>query len=196
MSTMLIMSCYTGFFNVRRGWQFLNTGPRFYLRLFRRTGWLWIYTSRTTDGRPFKPKKLSVPFLYPGVPAGLTPFRGLGRRNMVPILPPAHPRRTSHCLTISQLKVFRTRSGFAHTCTDCTQYWYCIFVCRHLCSGATNGFEATFWRTCGELYIISVARSVVLSRFSRFPPINKSDNNDIHKMYLKYYWESNPLTLL
>jgi hypothetical protein len=22
------------------------------------------------DGRPFKPKKLSVPFLYPGVPAG------------------------------------------------------------------------------------------------------------------------------
>jgi hypothetical protein len=25
----------------------------------------------TTDGCPFKPKKLSVPFLYPGVPAGL-----------------------------------------------------------------------------------------------------------------------------
>jgi hypothetical protein len=24
---MLIMSCYTGFFNVRRGWQSLNTGP-------------------------------------------------------------------------------------------------------------------------------------------------------------------------
>ena len=37
---MLIMSCYTGFFNVRRGWQSLNTGPRFYLRLI---GWLWIY---------------------------------------------------------------------------------------------------------------------------------------------------------
>jgi hypothetical protein len=67
MSIMLIMSCYTGFFNVRRGWQSLNTGPRFYLRLIHRTGWLWIYTSRTTDGRPFKPKKLSVPFLYPGV---------------------------------------------------------------------------------------------------------------------------------
>ena len=65
------MSCYTGFFNVRRGWQSLNTGPRFYLRLIRRTGWLWISTSRTTDGRPFKQKKLSVPFLYPGVPAGL-----------------------------------------------------------------------------------------------------------------------------
>ena len=64
------MSCYTGFFNVRRGWQSLNTGPRYYLRLIRRTGWLWIYTSRTTDGRPFKPKKLSVPFLYPGVPTG------------------------------------------------------------------------------------------------------------------------------
>ena len=24
---MLIMSCYTGFFNLRRGWQSLNTGP-------------------------------------------------------------------------------------------------------------------------------------------------------------------------
>ena len=92
--SMLIMSCYTGFVNVRRGWQSLNTGPRFYLRLIRRTGWLWISTSTTTDGRPFKPKKLSVPFLYPWVPAGLTPFRGLvplGRRNLVPILPPAHP---------------------------------------------------------------------------------------------------------
>ena len=32
MSIMLIMSCYTGFFNVWRGWQSLNTGPRFYLR--------------------------------------------------------------------------------------------------------------------------------------------------------------------
>jgi hypothetical protein len=70
MNIMLIMSCYTGFFNVRRGWQSLNTGPRFYLHFIRRTGWLWIYTSRTTDGRPFKPKKLSVPFLHPGVPAG------------------------------------------------------------------------------------------------------------------------------
>ena len=75
MSIMLIMSCYTGFFNVRRGWQSLNTGPRFYLRLVRRTGWLWIFTSRTTDGRPFKPKKLSVPFLYPGVPAGLSSWK-------------------------------------------------------------------------------------------------------------------------
>ena len=79
------------FFNVRREWQSLNTGPRFYLRLIRRTGWLLIYTSRTTDGCPFKPKKLSDPFLYLGVPAGLAPFRGLGQRNLVPILPPAHP---------------------------------------------------------------------------------------------------------
>ena len=71
---MSIMSCYTGFFNVRRGWQSRNTKPRFYLRLIRRTGWLCIFTSRTTDGRPFKPKKLSVPFLYPGVPAGLEHF--------------------------------------------------------------------------------------------------------------------------
>jgi hypothetical protein len=69
----LIMSCYTGFFNVQRGWQSLNTGPRFYSHLICRMGWLWIFTSRTTDGRPFKPKKLSVPFIYPGVPAGLTP---------------------------------------------------------------------------------------------------------------------------
>jgi hypothetical protein len=42
MSIMLIISCYTGFFNVRRGWQSLNTGPRFYLRLIRWTGWLCI----------------------------------------------------------------------------------------------------------------------------------------------------------
>jgi len=67
MSIMLIMSCYTGFFNVRRGWQSLNTGPQFYLRLIQRTGWLSIYTCHTTDGRSFKPKKLSVPFLYHGV---------------------------------------------------------------------------------------------------------------------------------
>jgi hypothetical protein len=40
MSIMLIMSCYTEFFNVRRAWQSLNTGPRFYLSLIRRTGWL------------------------------------------------------------------------------------------------------------------------------------------------------------
>jgi hypothetical protein len=43
---------------------------------------------RTTDECPFKPKKLSVPFLYPGVPAGLTPFRGLvplGQRNLLNI---------------------------------------------------------------------------------------------------------------
>ena len=70
--SIMLMSCYTGFFNVRRRWKSLNTGPRFYLRLIRRTGWLWIFTSRTTDGRPFKSKKLSVPFLYSGVPAGLT----------------------------------------------------------------------------------------------------------------------------
>jgi hypothetical protein len=90
----LIMRCYTGFSNVQRGWQSLNTGPRFYLRLIRRTGWLWLYTSSTTDERPFKSKKLSVPFLYPGVPVGLTPFRGLvplGRRNLVPSIHPAQP---------------------------------------------------------------------------------------------------------
>ena len=90
---LIIMSCYIEFFNVRRGWQSLNTGTRFYVRLIRRTGWLWIYTSSPTDGRPFKPKKLSVPFLYPGIPVRLTPFRGLvplWRRNLVPILLSAH----------------------------------------------------------------------------------------------------------
>jgi hypothetical protein len=94
MSIMLMMSCYTGFFDVRRGWQSLNKRPRFYLRLIRSTGWLWIYTSQTTDGCPFKPKKFSVPFPYPRVPAGLALFRGivpLGRINLVPILPLAHP---------------------------------------------------------------------------------------------------------
>jgi hypothetical protein len=50
---MLIMSCYTGFFNVRRGWQSLNTGPLFYLRLIRRTGWLWIYTFRRSSRSHF-----------------------------------------------------------------------------------------------------------------------------------------------
>ena len=74
MSIMLKMSCYTGFFNVRRKWQSLYTEPRFYLHLIRMTGWLWIYTPRTTDGRPFKQKKLSVPCLYPGVPEGFIIF--------------------------------------------------------------------------------------------------------------------------
>ena len=87
MSIMLIMSCYTGFFNVRRGWQSLNTGPRFYLRLIRRTGWLWISTSRTTVGRPFKPKKLSVPFLYPGVPAGFIMIAHWNNSAWVDVLP-------------------------------------------------------------------------------------------------------------
>jgi hypothetical protein len=38
MNIMLIMSCYTGFFNVRIGWQSLNTGPRF------------LFTSHPKDG--------------------------------------------------------------------------------------------------------------------------------------------------
>ena len=51
--------CYTEFFNVRRGWQSLNTGPQFYLRLIRRTGWLLIYTSRTTDEEALGPISMS-----------------------------------------------------------------------------------------------------------------------------------------
>ena len=58
-----------------------------------RVGCEFIHPAQPTE-RPFKPKKLSVPFLYLGAPMGLTPFRGLvplGQRNLVPILPPAHP---------------------------------------------------------------------------------------------------------
>jgi hypothetical protein len=132
---MLIMSCYTGLFNVRSRWQFLNTGPRFYLLLIRRTGWLWIYTSRTTDGRPFKPKKLSVPFLYPGVPAGLTPCRGLvplGRRNLVPILPSAHslggyppPDLYVYFIKISTSSIC-AMSSFVKTKKQKTHNFHCI----------------------------------------------------------------------
>jgi hypothetical protein len=81
---MSIMSCYTGFFNVQRGWQSLNTGPKFHLRLIRRTGWLLIYIYPTSR------RSSRSHFYTPGFP----PFRGLvplGRRNLVPILPPAHP---------------------------------------------------------------------------------------------------------
>jgi hypothetical protein len=80
---MSIMSCYTGFFNVRRGWQSLNTGPQFHLRLIRRTGWLLIYIYPTSR------RSSRSHFYTPGFP----PFRRLvplGRRNLVPILPPAH----------------------------------------------------------------------------------------------------------
>ena len=48
MSIMLIMSCYTGFFNVRRGWQSLNTGPRFYLLLIR-VGCEFLHPAQPTD---------------------------------------------------------------------------------------------------------------------------------------------------
>ena len=83
------MSCYTGFFNVRRGWQSLNTGPRFYLRLIRRTGWFngceLIYSAQPTDAPSSRRSSRSHFYTL-----GLTPFRGLvplGRRNLVPILP-------------------------------------------------------------------------------------------------------------
>ena len=80
LSIMLIMSCYTGFLNVRRGWQSLNMGPRLTFIYVSSAGWVgyaFIHPTQPTDALSFKPKKLSVPFLYPGVPAGLTPFRGL-----------------------------------------------------------------------------------------------------------------------
>ena len=43
---------------------------------------------------PLQAEEALGPISIPRVPAGLTPFRGLvplGRRNLVPILPPAHP---------------------------------------------------------------------------------------------------------
>ena len=90
----LIMSCYTGFFNVRREWQSLNTGPQFYLRLIRgRVGCEFIHPAQPTDA-PSSRRSSRSHFYTPG----LTPFRelvavvvSLGRRNLVPILPTAHP---------------------------------------------------------------------------------------------------------
>jgi hypothetical protein len=59
-----LASCYTGFFNVRRGWQSLNRDLGFiYVSSEGRVGCEFIHR-----GRPFKPKKLSVPFLLPGFP--------------------------------------------------------------------------------------------------------------------------------
>jgi putative lipoic acid-binding regulatory protein len=105
------MSCNTGFFNVRRGWQSLNTGPRFYLRLIRRTGWLWISTFRTTDGRPFKPKKLSVPFLYPRVPAGL---QGI--------------KKSTSCTYISVTIVFIALKQGIKKSTSCTYMYISVTI--------------------------------------------------------------------
>jgi hypothetical protein len=67
MSIMLIMSCYKGFFNVRRRWQSLNTGPPFYLRLVRRCE--FIHLAQPTDAP--SSRRNSVSFQYPGIPAGL-----------------------------------------------------------------------------------------------------------------------------
>ena len=67
----LIMSCYTGFLNVRRRWQSLNTGPRFYLRLASagRVGCEFLHPAHPTDA-PSSRRSSRSPFLYPGIPAG------------------------------------------------------------------------------------------------------------------------------
>ena len=94
MSIMLIISCYTGFFNVRRGWQSLNTGPRFYLRLIRWTGWLCISYIPHNRRTPLQAEEALGPISIPRGSRGVDPFRGLvplGRRNLMPILLPAHP---------------------------------------------------------------------------------------------------------
>jgi hypothetical protein len=61
---------YTGFFNVRRGWQSLNTGPRYYLRLVRRTvGCEFIHPAQPTDA-PSSRRSSRSHFYTPGFPRG------------------------------------------------------------------------------------------------------------------------------
>ena len=90
MSIMLIMSCYTGFFNVRRGWQSLTRDLGFiYVSSEGRVGCEFMHPAQPTDA-PSSRRSSRSHFYTPG----LSPFRGLvplGRRNLVPILPPAHP---------------------------------------------------------------------------------------------------------
>ena len=71
MSIMLIMNCYSEFFNVRRGWQSLNTGPQFNVSSEGQVGCEFIHPAQPR--RPFKPKKL--PFLYRGRTDGRTDRR-------------------------------------------------------------------------------------------------------------------------
>ena len=53
------MSCYSEFFNVRRGWQSLNTGPRFNVSPEGQVGCEFIHPHNRRIKRPLKPKKLS-----------------------------------------------------------------------------------------------------------------------------------------
>ena len=46
---MLIMSCYSEFFIVRRGWQSLNTGPRFNVSSEGQVGFEFIHPAQPTD---------------------------------------------------------------------------------------------------------------------------------------------------
>ena len=142
MSIMLIMSCYTGFFNVRRGWQSLNTGSRFYLRLIRRTGWLWFYTSRTTDGRPFKTKKLSVPFQYPGV-IYIMLFFALMKM---------------HIIQLALLSLWPFILLYLHTFSAYSFYiWLIHYVQIKSLSDMENTFVCRFDYYWGQMYIIQLA---------------------------------------
>ena len=49
MSIMLIMNCYSEFFNVRRGWQSLNTGPQFNVSSEGQVGCEFIHPAQPTD---------------------------------------------------------------------------------------------------------------------------------------------------
>ena len=66
---MLIMSCYSEFFNVRRGWQSLNTGPRFNVSPEGQVGCEFIHPhNRQTSLKAEE----TLPFLYPGRTDGCT----------------------------------------------------------------------------------------------------------------------------
>ena len=63
------MSCYSEFFNVRRGWQSLNTGPRFNVSPEGQVGCEFIHPhNRQTSLKAEE----TLPFLYPGRTDGQT----------------------------------------------------------------------------------------------------------------------------
>jgi hypothetical protein len=62
------MSCYTGFFNVRRGWQSLNTGPGFiYVSSAGRVGCEFLHPAQPTDA-PSSRRSSRSHFYTPGFP--------------------------------------------------------------------------------------------------------------------------------
>ena len=127
-----------------------------------------MYTSRTTEGRPFKPKKLSVPFLYPGVP----PFRGLvplGRRNLVPILPPAHPLGGGQCFWWRQrLITFTVVKRQIGPFVSVIWYGPEIFVAlRHIIRSTASVIKKYRYRYLEQMNPIAFPSYIVLLTFNR-----------------------------